>query len=228
MTRVLVVGGLDPSGRAGLAADLHAVHALGAVAAPIATSLTAQGGRRYAAQPVGPAWLARELEAAVKTGPVDAVKVGAMPDRRHLAALVRAVAPLEVPVVVDPVVRTSRGERLSRLTPADFAWAARALGRVVLTPNADEWAWLGEDPRPFFAVVVKGGATATDTWLRPDGRGLVFRGSRLHRSPIAHRGTGCRFGSALAVGLGAGATVPRAVRLARRIVRTYLRASILG
>ena len=150
--RVLLIGGLDPSGRAGLIADLETVFALGGVPAAVATTLTAQGNR-YRAQAVSPALLDAQLAAA---GPVDAIKVGAVPNRAALRVVARWIRRLQVPTVVDPVTRTSRGQKLSSLTPADFASLP---AHVVLTPNASEAA-VARAP-----AVIKSVAPATDAVL---------------------------------------------------------------
>jgi hydroxymethylpyrimidine/phosphomethylpyrimidine kinase len=148
--RVLLVGGLDPSGRAGLLADVETTRALGASPVALASALTAQGTRTFACAPVAPALLARQLAAAKELGPVQAIKSGALWSRAQLALLGRLSASARLPWVADPLVRTSRGERLSALTPAD--WRAAASPRVVLTPNLDEAGWLLGARRPLRSV----------------------------------------------------------------------------
>ena len=221
---VLLVGGLDPTGRAGLLADAAAVLGRGGVPLAVASALTAQGGRRFALNPVAPGVFRAQLDSALSRGAPGAVKVGMLADAAQLRELVRALAGLRVPVVLDPVVRTSRGERLSRLAPQDV----RRLGRWgwVLTPNRDELDWLGGDAPGllalgFAAVVVKGGETATDLLHLPGAPPRRFAGPRLARR-TDHRGTGCRFASALAASLARGAGLPAAVRAARAEVARYL------
>ena len=111
-----------------------------------------------------------------------------------------------------------------------------------LTPNVVEAAWLlgvrrvadaGEARRAaevlealgFGGVVVKGGHLAGRTVvdvLAQRGRAPVFRSARLPRGP-EHRGTGCRFASALATELGRGTAAERAVTTARSLVRRTFR-----
>jgi len=229
VTTVLLVGGVDPTGRAGLAADLDAAHALGARAAVVVSALTVQGAGRFQVKAVGPRLLRAELSAALSVGP-QAVKVGMVPDRAHLAELVRALRRFAGPVVIDPVVLTSRGERLSRLEPADYLALGKALRRAILTPNDQELAWLGGERQVleagFHAVLCKGGERATDLLLHR-GERVSFRGRPLHRSRLHHRGTGCRLATGLAIGLGASFPLAGAVRQARRLVRRYLSRPIL-
>jgi hydroxymethylpyrimidine/phosphomethylpyrimidine kinase len=192
-----------------LIADLETVFALGGVPAAVATTLTAQGNR-YRAQAVSPALLDAQLAAA---GPVDAIKVGAVPNRAVLRVVARWIRRLQVPTVVDPVTRTSRGQKLSSLTPADFAALP---AHVVLTPNASEAA-VARAP-----AVIKSVAPATDAVLLE--RTVLLKGRVLARDASRHRGTGCRFASALAVALARKQDLLGAARSARRFVRAYLSA----
>jgi hydroxymethylpyrimidine/phosphomethylpyrimidine kinase len=141
---------------------------------------------------------------------------------------------------VDPLVRASSGGRLSGLGRRDYLDLAGP--SIWLTPNAVEAAWLlgvrrledaAEAERAalllealgFEGVVVKGGhlpgRTVVDivAW---QGRVRAFRSTRLQRRP-EHRGTGCRFASALATELGRGTAAERAIARARAVVRRSLR-----
>jgi len=240
--RVLLIGGLDPSGRAGLLADAEAVRARGGVPLAVATAVTAQGRRTFGWSPVAPAMVAAQIRALRELGPIDAVKLGMVPGTGQLGAVRQALRGVRVPWVVDPVVRASSGGRLSGLGRRDYL--ALAGREVWLTPNAVEAAWLlglrrldgaGEARRAaelmealgFAGVVVKGGhlegRTVFDVLVR---RGSVrmFRSTRLRRGP-EHRGTGCRFASALATELGRGNTPERAVASARVLIRRALKAT---
>lgn len=202
-------------------ADAWAISASHATPLVVVTAITAQGAR-FSSTPVAPALIGRQLDAALEARPA-AVKLGMIPTRAALDAIVARLRRAGLPTVIDPVVRTSRGQRLSALSAADYLRLGGLLPRAVLTPNLAERAWLGPHVRDagFAAVVVKGSDTATDEVLA-DGVRTVLRGTRLPRSTSHHRGTGCRFGSGLAVGLGRGEDVVAATRNARRLVRKFL------
>lgn len=219
----------------GILADVAAVEALGGRAVGIATALTAQGTRTFAVEAVPPGMIARQIRAALELEALDAVKLGMIPGREALRAIRRALRGVEVPWVVDPVVRSSRGQALSELGARDYLALAGA--EVVITPNVPEAAWLlgrGEGGevealadellrRGFGGVVIKGGhrvGAALDVVAEPEGVTRIS-GSRLVRSS-ERRGTGCRFGAALAVGLGRGEPLVDAARAAKRFVRRYL------
>jgi hydroxymethylpyrimidine/phosphomethylpyrimidine kinase len=229
---------MEGTGRVGLLADVAAVHAAGGVGMGLVTVLTAQGSRLRVGRVRGQL-LTAQLDAALAHGRPRAVKLGVVPDARSLAVLWPRLVRLGVPLVVDPVVRTSRGERLSRLLPRDFRRLAGR--RVWLTPNVPELAWLlgrKEAPRSvdevtelalalladgFAAVVVKGGhlpGTPVDVLASP-GRVLRFAGQRLVRTE-KQRGTGCRFAATLATRLALGRDGRQAVADAGRAVRRYL------
>jgi len=221
----------------GVLADVAAVQAAGGRALAVVTTLTAQG-RRFGRLAVPLGFVSAQLEAALAVARPAAAKLGVVPDAATLRLLCAGLLRLRVPVVVDPVVRTSRGERLSSLRPRDFRRLAGP--RVWLTPNVPELAWLlGRRTLPqsvdavaeyatalladgFAGVVVKGGhllGPATDVFVSLGG---VVRlvGRRL--SATGRRGTGCRFASTLATRLAAGRPETASVRDAKKAVRRYL------
>jgi hydroxymethylpyrimidine/phosphomethylpyrimidine kinase len=237
---VLLVGGLEPAGRAGLLADAEAVRARGGIPLVVAAAVTAQGRRTFGWSAVSPALVAAQIRGLRELGPIDAVKLGMLPGPGQLRAVQRALRGVHLPWVVDPVVRASSGGRLSGLGRRDYL--ALAEPRVWLTPNAVEAAWLlgvrriadaSEARRAaellqalgFGGVVVKGGhlsgRTVVDV-LASQGRARDFALARLPRGP-EQRGTGCRFASALATELGRGTIAERAVVRARALVRRSLR-----
>lgn len=225
---MLVLAGLEPEGRVGLLADVEAIRAQGAHPVGVATALTAQGEREFRASPVPVSMVAAQVRAALELGKVHAVKVGMLPDARALAKV-----PRDVPWVIDPVVRTSRGQRLSPLEPRDYL--ALAGPRVAIAPNALEAAWLLGDPEVppewaaeqlvalgFGAAVVKGGhlrGRAVD--VVADREGVTrLDGPRLKAK---RRGTGCRFASVMAARMAQGAPARAAAAAAKEAVARYLR-----
>ncbi len=241
LPRVLVVAGLDPSGGAGLVADLEALRAAGARGWAVAAALTAQGPRGARGfEPVSEAMLLAQIDAllAGRERP-GAVKTGML----GTAALARTVAdrlwtaPLRhVPLVADPVLAASSGAPLfdsGGLSPGEALLPLLTRAWLV-TPNLPELAALtGDDVStdaaairaagrlPARAVLVKGGhrAGAPVDLLVERGRVVRLEGRRRRGSA---RGTGCRLASATAGFLAAGAPLEEAVRRAKRIVERYL------
>ncbi|RKI41588.1 phosphomethylpyrimidine kinase, partial [Corallococcus sp. AB049A] len=138
--RVLLLAGLEPTGRAGLLADVAAVRARGGDAVAVPTAQTAQGSHTFAVVPASPRMLAAQVTAAREWGPLHAVKWGVVPGPSQLATARAALKDADAWWVVDPVVRSSRGQALSRLTARHYL--ALAGPRVLVTPNLEEAAWL--------------------------------------------------------------------------------------
>lgn len=237
--RVLLLAGHEPTGRAGLLADMTAVRAMGGIPVAVPTAQTAQGARTFLTEATPTRVLRAQVAAARELGPLHAVKLGMVPDPQRLKAIREVLDGVDAWWVVDPVVRTSRGQQLSSLSVRHYL--SLASPSVVLTPNLDEAAWLLGLPsvstveeaaeagralvaRGFGAVLVKGGHReqgAVDVLCMP-GRTRLLTGKRLRRSP-ERRGTGCRLASALAVELGRGSSMEAAARRAKAHVVHYLR-----
>lgn len=237
--RLWILSGLDPSGRAGLLADVEAARAAGTEPFAVATALTAQGEGTFRSAPVSTRVLARQLEALFELQAPSVVKLGMVPNRAQLSLLRERLSASGRKWVVDPVVRTSRGQRLSNLRPRDYLELADE--DLVLTPNVPELAWLLGAERPprelaearewaerllghgFGAVVLKGGhlSSAPIDLVCEQGRTHALRGVRIAQG-VHRRGTGCRFASTLAASLTGGATVLHAARTAKRAVARYL------
>ncbi|MCA8953243.1 MAG: bifunctional hydroxymethylpyrimidine kinase/phosphomethylpyrimidine kinase, partial [Planctomycetes bacterium] len=110
--RVLLVGGVDPSGGAGLTVDASVALLHGATPLPLAVTLTAQSRRGFrAAFAVPPAQWRAALEALLADAPVAAIKIGLLASRATVAAVAEALRGLAgaVPIVVDPVLGATAG-----------------------------------------------------------------------------------------------------------------------
>lgn len=237
MTAVLLIGGTDSSGGAGLVQDGRVLAAFGVPARLAVTAVTAQGRSGVlAVDPVSPAMLEAQLIAAARLGPVAAVKIGLVPDYCSavlLAGLLPQLLP-QVPIVLDPVLRASAGGDLGT---AEGVWRLWPLATLV-TPNLPEAAALLQSPeatdrraildqaqalrgRGAGAVLLKGGhcpgARVSDLLLTTTGT----RWFTARRLPGERRGTGCALASGIAAGLALGRDLPGAVAGARR----WLRAS---
>ncbi len=239
--RVLVVAGLDPSGGAGLLADLDALGAVGAAGWAVATALTAQGaGGARGFRPTTPDFLRAQIDALLggRERP-RAVKTGML----GTAALARALAerlsegPLRrAPLVVDPVLTATSGASLLDLAGHTLgdALAPLLMRARLVTPNlhelgalsgldvsTDEAAVRAARALPVRAVLVKGGhREGAPVDLLVEGR-RVTRLTGRRRAGTA-RGTGCRLASGIAGLLASGASLEEAVRGAKRRVERYL------
>lgn len=229
---VLFVGGLDPSGGAGLAADIETAAALGAHAAPVASLITVQDTRRVQrSRPLAAGLVAEQAEAVLGDQAVAAVKLGALGTAAIARALARVLAGRpDLPVVTDPVLAASGGGALAGpgLVKA-YAESILPLTRLA-TPNAAEFAALGGEAavpallaRGLGACLVTGGDAAAPRVVHVlyagGGRREVDAGPRL---PGTFHGSGCTFAAALAVHFARGAALDAALDGAGRFVRRAL------
>src|SRR5262245_32974616 len=111
MVRVLLLGGVDPSGGAGVTVDATVAALHGAQPLPMAVAWTVQDARAFrSCEPVAAAAWRAALD-AVAAGGVHAVKVGLVADAATAAAIAAALRPLHarVPIVIDPVLGATAG-----------------------------------------------------------------------------------------------------------------------
>ena len=140
---VLVFAGMDPSGGAGIGADLQAVAGQGAHALCVVTALTVQDNdRAYEVQPVAPELVLRQARALTRKIDVGAVKIGIPGSAANALAIALVIGELrerrpELPVVLDPVLASGHGDTLSR-GDAVAALAPLLPLVTVLTPNGPE------------------------------------------------------------------------------------------
>ena len=166
---VLVFAGLDPSGGAGLAADITAINAMGAHAMPVITVLTAQDNDRvYKIEAVEPEWVRRQAQVLIDKIEVAAVKIGiigSLANARVLVALIQQLRERQpdLPVVLDPVLASGHGDALAQEDPLTIIAPLLSLASVIL-PNRPE------------AVRLTGlhEASAQAQWLMQQGCGAVL------------------------------------------------------
>ena len=137
---VLCFAGLDPTGGAGLAADIEAIVSMGGHPLPVATSLTVQDTRDVKAlMPVDPGHVVDQARAVLDDIPVAAIKIGLLGNPGVVDALHDLLADCEeIPVVLDPIGRAGGGASLAD-DGLMRAIASRLVPRTtVLTPNTGE------------------------------------------------------------------------------------------
>jgi hydroxymethylpyrimidine kinase/phosphomethylpyrimidine kinase/thiamine-phosphate diphosphorylase len=245
---VLTIAGSDPSGGAGVQADLRAFAKAGVNASAVITALTVQTASRVSeTNPVSAELVTRQIDAAFSGSEVLAVKTGMLGDaaiaRAVVAALMRHGARN---VVVDPVAVSSSGTRL--IDDAGFEILKRELlpNATVITPNVAEAAALLGIPEPSSLDEVRDAARRLielgAKWVVVTGGHLdsgsevtdvVTNGVETHeiRAPRipngSIHGSGCRYSAALAAALARGADVPTAAFEAQRFVAAEIHESTM-
>ena len=235
----LTIAGSDPSGGAGIQADLKTFHQFGVYGEAVITLLTVQNTMGVARVECVPAPLVIEqVRAVIEDIPPHAAKTGALGSAEIVDALAGLAAEFNFPLVVDPVMIGSQGTPLAS-DGARQAIATRLLPRAFLVmPNLDEAATLtGIEVKDVSgmreaavrlcsmgarAALVKGGhleGPATDV-LYTDGAWREFTAPRV-ASRHTH-GTGCTYSAAVTAGLARGSPLEDAVTRAK----TYITAAI--
>ena len=240
----LSIAGSDPSGGAGIQADLKTFSALGVYGAAVITALTAQNTKGvYGTHQVPADFVGAQLDAVFSDLAIDAVKIGMLGDAAAIAAVAAALDRHRARnVVLDPVMTASTG---ADLLQADAVGALRTLiARAdVVTPNLLEAAALTDAPLArdeaelqaqaqkllalgAGAVLIKGGhaggAESVDLLVEADGSAR-FTAPRVATKNT--HGTGCTLSSAVAAGLAKGLSLNAAVREAKAYISAAIAAA---
>jgi len=239
---VLSIAGSDPSGGAGIQADLKTLAALRCYGLSVVTALTVQNTQGVEGFCVLPAnFVAGQIDALFADSLIKAVKIG-MTAAPEIAAAIADRFALYRPqaVVLDPVLASSSGSALSLGDVADSLVAHLAPYVTLITPNLVEAAQLAKASVPeslvdmqeiakrlhgqgFAAVLVKGGhreASSCDDVLFD---GTNFRIFTSPRVPTFHtHGTGCTLSSAIAAYLARGHELAQAVEAAKLYLQSAL------
>lgn len=232
----LTIAGSDPSGGAGLQADLKTFHRHGVYGASVVTLLTVQNTRTVSGiEFVDPAFVTAQIDAVVSDIPPQAAKTGALGNAGIIAAVAACAAGFAFPLVVDPVMVSKHGMPLMADDAIDAFVRLLLPHASIVTPNLAEAARLaGLEVRDAASmeraaraiasmgprhVLVKGGHLehgATDL-LYSGGVVRTFEGTRI--ASTSTHGTGCTLAAAITARLARGDAVPAAVEGARAFVR---------
>ncbi len=244
----LSIAGVDPSGGAGILADVKAMSALGAYGMAVVAALTAQNTRAVTTiQALPAAFVAQQIDTLFEDVRVDAVKIGMLGQVPVIHAVAEAMARWRPPfLVLDPVMVAKSGDHLLEFAAVGALREALLPQATLITPNLPEAGVLldarapdtpadmrrqAERLRRLLAddgerwVLLKGGhlpGTELVDLLHDGDRMIEFTGPRIATRNT--HGTGCTLSAAIAALVPRHATVPDAVRAAR----DYLVAAIAG
>ncbi|PCI34320.1 MAG: bifunctional hydroxymethylpyrimidine kinase/phosphomethylpyrimidine kinase [Alphaproteobacteria bacterium] len=236
--KILAIAGSDPSGGAGIQADIKTISALGGYAMAAITALTVQNTQKvYDVHPVAADIVAAQVMAVLDDIRPDAVKMGMMGTSETLSVLTGIFSEnKDIPLIVDPVLLSTSGHALLDPRGVEGMISEMFPLTYLLTPNLAEAALLAgvetiEDipdmtrageallnlgPK---AVLVKGGHLSgeilTDLLVTPEG---VYEFSSPVIASRHTHGTGCTLASAIATGLAQGRGLRQAVARAHAYV----------
>ncbi len=222
---VLVIGGHDPSGGAGITADVETIAALGGRAATVVTALTVQdtrGVHGFTASSLS--LLISQARAILEDLPIALIKTGMLATREQVEAVHTLLVDSGLPLVCDPILSGGRGDALSETDLSDAIRELLVPRAMLLTPNSVELRRLapegdntaacahelldlgaqavlvsgGHDPGAHIHSTLYLGASSERRWSQP-------------RLPGEFHGTGCTLTSACACALAQGHTLESAV-----------------
>ena len=238
----LTIAGFDPSGGAGVLADVRTFAAFGVSAVAAVTSLTFQNDREfYGAVHQTGATVRSQVESLTERYSIACAKTGMLPTAEVVHEVARLFRDGKLPPpVVDPVLVSSSGKPLmedaavnilknelfgvSRVVTPNIPEAEALTGLQITSELLMREAAAQIRNMGARAVLIKGGHLGGDQSidvLDDDGQVTVFRGERIQGAKL--HGSGCLLSAAIAAGLGKGMTLENAVADAKHFVLGELR-----
>ena len=242
---VLTIAGIDPSGGAGIVADIKTIAEFGCFPAAAITSITFQNAKRvFGVEHQTAATLRAQVEPIVQDAKVAAAKTGMLPTAEIVAEVARLFREEDLPApVVDPVMVSTSGHDLiggpafqiiknellpiSRLVTPNIPEAERLAGFSIQSEADMKRAAEVIKSLGARAVLVKGGhrlesqADAVDILLDDTGRIIEFREEFVDVGEV--HGSGCTLSAAIAASLGKGMHLEAAVGAAKKYLTDQIR-----
>jgi hydroxymethylpyrimidine kinase/phosphomethylpyrimidine kinase len=249
----LAIGGLDPSGGAGIIADVRAFVAFGCPPSATITSVTFQNSKTVdGAEHISAETVRRQIMAILDEHDIAAVKTGMLPSSEIVNAVAEIIADRNLPnLVIDPVLYSTSAYPLISKDALAAIWNDLLPLATLITPNVPEMEQItGISIDEFDDIIaaaailkekgarnilIKGGhlpaAINVDKTGRPVSKDILFTAGEMtviERELIANasvRGTGCMLASAIAADLALGHDLLAAVTNAKDFVHESIHSS---
>ena len=240
---VLSFAGTDPTGGAGIQADLLTLSSMGCHALTVVTAITVQDTAGVEdVLPIEADWVSDQARVLLEDMPVAAFKIGMVGSVENCAAIAEVVSDYpDVPLILDPVLASGRGDEM---VTEDLIDAMRELlipQTTIITPNSLEARRLADDgsdeersledcARRILEmgceyVLITGTHENTPQVINTlYGQQGVIRSDSWQRLPGSYHGSGCTLASAIAATLANGLDIPEAVREAQEYTWQTLNA----
>jgi hydroxymethylpyrimidine/phosphomethylpyrimidine kinase len=230
----LTFAATDPSGGAGLQADLLTLASMGCHPLSVVTAITVQDTSGVEGiLSIDSDWVSDQARAILEDIPIAAFKIGVMGSVENIAAIAEIVSDYpEIPLVFDPVLASARGDEFASEEAMEAIREMIIPQTTVITPNSLELLrlTLGEDEERLPAdrlarrltdlgaeyVLVTGTHDSTLEVINTlYGDGGIMRADRWQRLPGSYHGSGCTLASAVAATIARGLDIEEAVREAQ-------------
>jgi len=241
---VLSFAASDPSGGAGVQADLMTLASLGCHPLSVITALTVQdtiGVEDTLA--IDADWIADQARCVLEDVPVGAFKIGLIGSVEAAAAIAEIVADYpEVPLVLDPVLASGRGDELASEDIISAMCELLLPQTTVLTPNSHEARRLATEDSdesedlaldqcairllgmgPEYVLITGTHENTTEVTNALYATGGLVRSDSWQRLPGSYHGSGCTLAAAIAANIAHGLDIPAAVRSAQEYTWQTLR-----
>lgn len=230
---VLTFAGSDPTGGAGLQADIMTLSSMGCHPLSVVTAITVQDSAGVEALfPVNADWVADQARALLEDMPVAAFKIGMLGSVENIAAIAEILSDYpHIPLILDPVLASGRGDELASEEIIAALTELLLPQTTILTPNSLEARRLAldediEDDDPDLAECARRLVDAGSEYVLVTGThettpkvintlysdAGVVRADSWDRLPGSYHGSGCTLASAIAANLANGLDIPDAVR----------------
>lgn len=225
---VLVLAGHDPCGGAGIQADIESIANAGCHAVNIITSLTAQNTREVAdIIPQEPEKFQKQLELILDDMEITTCKIGMIGNIELIDIIDKALSPLNIPVVLDPVMGSTTGQSFADEDIREKIMTLLLPITTVITPNADEARLLTSTPDLNRAaeILLKSGAKSvlvtgadeetenvTNTFYNKENQTNKYHWQRLEGQ---FHGSGCTLSSRIASMLALGNDIKHSIEEAQ-------------
>ena len=242
----LTIAGLDPSGGAGIVADIRTFEKFGCRAAAAITSITFQNSEKvYGSSHLTGAQVRSQIEPVFEEHDVAAVKIGMLPTAEVVGSVTSTLRSFKARnIVIDPVMTASSGSELIEQDAADAIVKELFPIATLVTPNVPEAERLSDISivdqaalREAAAVIRRAGATNVlikgghfETEAN-QARDFLFtdNGLEIYEAPrvtgVSVRGTGCMLSSAIAANLALGHDLSTAVSIAKNYLHGVISAT---
>ena len=242
---VMSFAATDPSGGAGLQADLLTISSMGCHPLSVVTAITVQDTSGVDdVLPIDPEWVVDQARAMLEDVPVAAFKIGLLGSVENIAAIAEVLADYpDIPLVLDPVLASGRGDELADEDMLDAMRELLIPQSTIITPNSMEARRLAldednEDDDPTLEecakrllqmgceyVLITGTHEQTPKVINTlYGEHGVISSDSWARLPGIYHGSGCTLSAAIAALLAQGVDVPEAVKEAQEYTWQTLNA----
>jgi hydroxymethylpyrimidine/phosphomethylpyrimidine kinase len=242
MRVAMTIAGSDPSGGAGLQADLKTFHQHGVYGTSVVTLLTVQNTQKVeSVQVLGPEFVVSQLDAVLDDIPPTAAKTGALGNAAVIEAIAERAERFSFPLVIDPVMVSKHGASLIDEEAVQVLRRKLLPHAFLITPNVPEAARLAEMEVTDLPTMEKAAAVIS----RLGAKNVLVKGGHLKGDPVdvlwtagenhalpAQRvdtththGTGCVFSAAITARLAKGEDLVTAVKAAKQFITAAIQTS---